>query len=101
MNAQKDIWSYGALWDGGFYGPLEFLECDDVQEALQERGITVHMDEFDRGDEKGFEMADGRRLDVEEFANLPELQEMWFDLGADFAHVDYLSTLDAWIDEDE
>ena len=92
----KDLNNYGAMWDGGFYTVIEFLECDEVQEAFQERGITVHMNELS---EKGFEMADGRRLDIEEFANLPELQEMWFDLGADFAHMDYIRTLDVWIEE--
>lgn len=87
MNAQKDIWSYGAVLDGEFYGPLEFLELDEAQEALQAMGVTVHMDEFDVGDETGFELQDGTRIDVEEFAEMWAKQDV---CEADFAHADDL-----------
>ena len=87
MNTQKDIWSYGAVLDGEFYGPLEFLELDKAQEALWHMGVTVHIDEFDIGDETGFELQDGTRIDVEEFAKLWVEQ---YVCDADFAHADDL-----------
>ena len=80
MNAQKDIWSYGAYdADGEFYGPLEVLELEDVQEALREAGVTVHDDELDVGDEKAFELQDGTRVDVEGFTEA--FQQTLLSLG--------------------
>ena len=87
MNAQKDLWSYGAydIADGEFYGPLEVLELEDVQEALRKAGITIHDDELVVGDEEAFELQDGTRVDVEGFTYA--FQQTLFSLGYEWDSV--------------
>lgn len=99
MNAEMynaaDLWQYGAIDmnadpDGdpedSYYGPLEFLELEEIQEFLQQNNIRVHDDELDVGDEKAFELQDGTRVDVECFTIM--YKPMLAELGYDWDHAD-------------
>ena len=87
MYNAADLWSYGAYdADGEFYGPLEFLELEDVQEFLRQNNIRVHDDELDVGDEPIFELQDGEKVDVECFTVM--YKPMFAELGYDWDHAD-------------
>lgn len=79
----NDIWSYGAIIEDEFYGPLEFLEDDDTLAILGSNGYAIDTREPEQAT---FVLPDGKTVQIDEFAR--HVRQLFLEHGIDFDHAD-------------